>query len=215
MKCAAGIWFPDSEQHLVKMVELYGTRVDGKGTYQLQKLQAALQHVRQWRCAVDVGMHVGLWAMHLTKKFNRVVGFEPVADHIECLQRNMEGIDNWEVHDCALGAHDGSVGLRFLEGSTGSTHINPAQGGNIRMRSLDEFDLRDVGLIKIDVEGYEKFVVQGAEQTIRKQKPVIIVEQKGGKCQYYGHSQYDARDLLLSWGGKQKFDMSGDCCIVW
>jgi hypothetical protein len=64
VKCADGIWFPDGESHLVKMLK-GSPRVDGRGTYQLHKLMSAMQHVKHRRCALDVGMHVGLWSMHL------------------------------------------------------------------------------------------------------------------------------------------------------
>jgi hypothetical protein len=79
MKQVDGIWFPENEQHLCKMVSS-SKKVDGKGTYQYQKLAAALEFVKRRRFALDVGMHVGLWSMHLAKKFKTVVGFEPVQN---------------------------------------------------------------------------------------------------------------------------------------
>lgn len=213
MKLAEGVWFPDSEVHLVKMIGL-GQRVDGRGSYQYHKLQAALKYVRKHRCAVDVGMHVGLWAMHLAKQFDHVVGFEPVAEHIECLRKNMDGIQNYELHDCALGSHEGSVGLRFLEGSTGSTHIDQS-GTGVSLFPLDHFRFEAVDFLKVDVEGYEFFVIEGAEQTIKRHKPVIIIEQKGGKHAFYGKQQYDAKKLLEAWGARQAFEIKGDHCLVW
>ncbi len=44
------------------------------------------------------------------------------------------------------------------------------------MRRLDDFDFDDVDLIKIDVEGHEAKVIEGAEKTIRRTTPVLIVE---------------------------------------
>jgi FkbM family methyltransferase len=214
MKCSYGIWFPDREIHLVKMLK-NSTLVAGKGTYQYHKLTAAMAYVKHQRCALDIGMHVGLWAMHLTKIFQTVIGFEPVAEHLECLHMNMKGSSNYQVHNCALGNKHAFVGLGILEGSTGSTHIKDDIDECIPMRQLDQFSFDAVDFIKIDVEGYEYFTVLGGEQTIRKHKPVIVVEQKPGKVEWYGRKQYDARDLLVSWGARQKFDMNGDCCLSW
>jgi FkbM family methyltransferase len=180
MKCAEGIWFPDEEKHLVDMVK-NSPRIDGKGTYQFYKLTAALQHVKHRRCAIDIGMHVGLWAMHLAKEFSKVIGFEPVSQHVECLRLNMAGRSNYELFDCALGDKKTSVGLGFLNGSTGSTHIKG--DGDIPMLPLDHFEFPIVDFVKIDVEGYEYFVVKGGEQTLRNNKPVIILEQKPGKVE--------------------------------
>jgi len=216
MKQACGIWFPDDEKHLVDMVSR-SPRVDGKGTYQLHKLEAALKFVPKRRLALDVGMHVGLWAMHLVKTFKTVIGFEPVADHLHCLARNMAeaNVTNWKVHPLALGNKNANVGLKLMKGSTGSTAI-AEEDGVIPMKRLDDFEFTDpVDFVKIDVEGYEYMVLEGAEQTLRRHKPVVIVEQKPGKVEWFGHKQYDARDLLISWGARQVFEMQGDCCLTW
>ena len=54
MQCR-GIWLPDGEEHLIPHIEK-GPLVDGKGTYQLHKLEMALAHVRKFRRAVDAGL---------------------------------------------------------------------------------------------------------------------------------------------------------------
>jgi FkbM family methyltransferase len=214
MKCEFGVWFPDNEFHLVKMLR-DSPRVDGKGTYQIAKLNAAMKYVRKWDQAVDVGMHVGLWSMHLCKRFKNVTGFEPVPEHIKCLHRNMDGISNFHVYNCALGDKVNSVGFKFLEGSTGSTQIAHVDNG-IPMFPLDEFPFDHVDFIKIDVEGYEYYVVKGGEKTIKKHKPVMIIEQKPkGKAESYGLHRFSALHLLQSWGGKVQFEMSGDFCVAW
>lgn len=213
MKLADGIWFPDSEIHLIEMLKK-APRIDGRGSYQHHKLTAAVQLIKHRRCALDIGMHVGLWAMHLAKIFRQIVGFEPVAEHIECLHLNMKGHKNWHVHQCALGNRHDSVGLKFLNGSTGSTQIAAVDQG-IAMFPLDDFKFDAVDFIKIDVEGYEYFVVEGGEKTIKTHKPVIIIEQKPGKVTSYGKEQYAAKNLLQSWGARQKFEMHGDCCLTW
>lgn len=214
MQYADGIWFPDEEIHLIKMLK-QAPRIDGKGTYQHHKLTAAMQYVKKKRCALDIGMHVGLWAMHLAKIFKNVIGFEPVSDHIECLRLNMDNITNYVVHNCALGDRTASVGVKILKGSTGSTHINDDIDDGIAMFPLDHFKFDVVDFIKIDVEGYEYRVVEGGEKIIRAHKPVIIIEQKPGKVEWYGHKQYDAKKLLESWGAKHRFDISGDICLSW
>lgn len=217
MKCADGVWFPASETHLVKMLGKV-PKVNGRGAYQYHKLQAAMGLVKKRRCAIDVGMHVGLWAMHLAKMFKTVIGFEPVAEHIECLRLNMAGVNNYVVHNVALGSCRQSVGFNILEGSTGSTQVvDGGQGAS--MCRLDDFEFDAVDFIKIDVEGYEYFVVEGGENTIKTHKPVIILEQKGirpgSSKSDYGKEQYAAKRLLESWGAKQKFEISGDHCMSW
>src|SRR5262249_11753062 len=154
--------------HLIEMLKK-APLVDGKGIYQLHKLIRAVALVKNCRCALDIGMHVGLWAMHLAKVFKTVIGFEPVERHIECLHLNMQDFKNYRVHYCALGNRYASVGLKFMQGSTGSTQIDHVDVG-IPMFPLDHFSFDAVDFIKIDVEGYEYFVVKGGERTIKKFK---------------------------------------------
>jgi len=218
MKQVDGIWFPDNEHHLTKMVLASHPKVDGKGTYQYHKLTAALGHVKNKGLAIDVGMHIGLWSMHLAKQFRNVIGFEPAKEHLECLMMNMASLNNWKVINCALGNRVGRVGLKYFDGSTGSTQILEC-AGDIDIFRLDDFTFIDtIDFIKIDVENYEYFVLEGGERTIREHKPVIILEQKGngknGKL-VYGKDQYASLELLNSWGAKQKFEISGDYCFSW
>jgi len=215
MKCVEGIWFPDAERHLQTA---FGPKIDGKATYQYYKLEAALKFVKRWRCALDIGMHVGLWAMHLAKRFETVIGFEPVSEHIDCLHVNMLGMSNYMVHNVALGHRACSVGLKVMDGSSGSTQVDE-NGLGIPMRMLDDFAFHAVDFIKIDVENYEPFVVEGGEQTIKRHKPIIILEQKGirkGSSKLtYGKEQHEAKALLESWGAKELFELKGDHCMGW
>lgn len=215
MKCEHGVWLPDNETHLVKLLSR-GPTIDGKKAYQHHKIVAAMDCVRRRRCALDVGMHVGLWSMHLAKLFQRVIGFEPVPEHIECLRMNMNGFDNYEVHNCALGSERRLASLKLLPNSTGSATLEHVDNGSAKVvvLPLDSFEFEFVDFIKIDVEGYEKFVIQGAEATIKKHRPVIIVEQKGTKGIVGRGEQYDAINLLKAWGARQQFKIDGDYCMV-
>ena len=83
------------------------------------------------------------------------------------------------------------------------------------MQPLDYFMFDNVSFIKIDCEGYEYFIVKGAEETIKENKPTIIVEQKPGKAQRYGLKETQAVDLLKSWGMTLKAEDVGDYILAW
>lgn len=223
-----GVWLPDGETHLTGWMDKAGELVDGKGTYQIKKLREALKHVKQWRTAVDIGAHCGLWSMQLVKKFARLEAFEPVAAHRDCWQRNVEWRDlnlpsldvyppiyarKAELHACALGDHEGSIKITTAPTSSGDSRVDG--DGDIPMHTLDSFELQDVDFIKIDTEGYELFAVRGAEQTIKRCRPVMIVEQKGHGQQFYGFRKEEAAELLESWGMRRVINLSGDIVMVW
>jgi hypothetical protein len=75
--------------------------------------------------------------------------------------------------------------------------------------------LTGVDLIKIDVEGYEYFVIKGGEKTILENKPAIIVEQKTGFGGRYGISDKSAVDHLESLGAVVRKELAGDYILSW
>jgi FkbM family methyltransferase len=64
-------------------------------------------------------------------------------------------------------------------------------------------------LIKIDVEGAERQVLEGAIEIITAHKPIVIFEHGGGSAEYYGTSPSDVFELLSSKTGLRIFDIDG------
>jgi FkbM family methyltransferase len=215
-----GVFLPDGETHLVDWMSRAGEIVGGKGTYQIKKLRAAMALCRNFRTAVDVGAHVGLWSMQLVKHFGRVHAFEPVSAHRWCFVRNLEGSmydgepfhGSAILHDCALGAAPGFVRMQTAPTSSGDTKVGG--DGDVPMLTLDSFELFDVDFIKIDCEGYELNVLAGAAQTIAESRPVVCVEQKPGHGQQFGFREQEAVEWLVERGYKVAKVMSGDFICV-
>lgn len=208
-----GVYLPSGEKHMVEWMTKSGEIVDGRGTYQIKKLRAAVALCRDYRTAVDVGAHVGLWSMQLQKQFGAVEAFEPVAAHRECFLQNLYAKENVRLHDCALGEEEGKVSMTLDVASTGSTRI--AGDGDIPLRRLDDFKLVDVDFIKLDCEGYELHSLKGGAETIERCLPVIIVEQKPGRAQRFGLPPTGAVQWLEStFGYRCAKEMSGDFIMV-
>lgn len=214
LKQVGGIWLPEHETHLVDWMKRMNQVVDGKLTYQLDKRNLALKYVKNWRTAIDVGAHCGLWSMDLAKRFTELHAFEPVELHRQCWSKNVPTDGTTAIlYPCALGEENGAVSIHTADTSSGDSWISGA--GDIPLRRLDDFDLQHVDFIKMDTEGHELFVLRGGEQTIRRCKPCIIVEQKPGHGKHFGIGDTDAIPLLKSWGAVLRAERSGDYIFSW
>lgn len=213
MKKVDGVWFPNHELHMPEWMANPKNRVvvDGKGTYQYRKFEEAMKWVLGWGIAVDVGAHVGLWSVHLAKRFGLTFAFEPVSDHRDCFLKNVpaKGV---VLSPQALGRERCWVNMEVPIGSSGGTHVSGH--GMIPMITLDSLELPGLDFLKIDCEGYELEVLLGGEQTIRRCKPCCIVEQKQHKMkENFGTKGTPAVDLLLKWGAKLRHVVSGDYIV--
>jgi FkbM family methyltransferase len=215
-------WFPDHEEHLQEWLATVGDRQHGRLIYQGHKYRAAMGYVRpEPRRAIDVGAHVGLWSFQMAWDFGVVEAFEPMLEHRECWARNMSHETEWHVGlwQYALGAEPGTVHVRTrTANSSGDTGVEPdGEGLAVEQRTLDSFGFDDVDLIKIDCEGYELFVCQGARETLLRCRPVVIVEQKPetGGPERYGIGETDAVTFLESLGAVRREGIQGDYILSW
>lgn len=150
--------------------------------FELDHLEFALTHCHNFRVAVDGGAHIGTWSVALSKRFKTVYAFEPAQDTYDCLVQNLgvRGCRNVMAQNAALGNVFGmckSVEDISREGNTGSRMVVPGMGYT-RMVRVDDLQIPNIDFLKFDVEGYEIFALQGAEQTIKYQRPTVMVECK-------------------------------------
>jgi FkbM family methyltransferase len=89
---------------------------------------------------------------------------------------HLNNCSNIIFHRVALGDKHQIVEMnRSNSSNEGNTSVGFG-GDTVEMQRLDDLRLTNVSLIKIDVEGYEDQVIEGALETILSQKPVLIVE---------------------------------------
>lgn len=136
----------------------------------------------QCRCFVDVGANAGLYSYHFSKKFSQVVAFEPLIERSEWIVRLNK--HNITVHPVALSNQitDLKIWIPIQNGML-STELASLEREDPSMiervipaRTLDSYDLDNVDLLKIDVEGHELSVLEGGIHTIHRCNPLILVE---------------------------------------
>ncbi|WP_224813481.1 FkbM family methyltransferase [Hasllibacter sp. MH4015] len=130
---------------------------------------------------VDAGANIGNHAVYFAKlcRAAHVHAFEAMPHMQAVLGRNAElnGPDQITVHPFALGAAEGTADVAiFNPANLGSTTLEAGRAGSIPVRTLDSFALQDVAFIKIDVEGMQDAVLDGARDTIARCRPTMVIE---------------------------------------
>jgi len=130
--------------------------------------------------AIDVGGYIGSHTLPMSKFCNKVYVFEPNTELHKVIEQNIElnKIDNITLFDIALG---NNKDVDFYERTDGTSRIAEksirGEKKQITTKSLDSLlKLDSLKLIKIDVEGHEYEVLEGAKKTIAKHRPYILIE---------------------------------------
>ncbi len=184
--------------------------------YQRKNLNAAVRFVKNFTTVIDAGANYGVMSYNLNELFDHVHAFEVEPEVRECLKRNVEKfkLDKVQVHDCGLSDKEELVSVNYLKNTFG-TYVNKKIPGSFICKTIDSFNFTDVGLIKLDCEGYEPYILRGAEQTIKKYRPVVLMEEKNLSKKYYGTEGNLAVEILLSWGYTKEISWPKDCVMVY
>lgn len=143
--------------------------------------------VDRTRAAVDVGANDGVYAARLAQLCERVHCFEPIPWFASGLKKKLG--KSVIVHETALSNTAGAARLRIpYDGDTELDGLSTLEEGNplreathtrsvaCRIEKLDDAVREPIGFIKVDVEGHELAVLEGAVETIARDMPIFLVE---------------------------------------
>lgn len=159
--------------------------------FQLDQLTAALCFVQDFSLALDIGAHRGIWTNLMLDRFKKVVAIEPTDLASQIDQRA-------EILNVACGAQAGTCRMQQGKRNTGQSFVSGP--GNIPVITVDSLQLSP-SFIKIDVEGMEYQVLKGARETLKRSKPVVIIEENG-LCKRYGKRIGQASLFLTNMGAR-------------
>lgn len=133
----------------------------------------------------DVGAHAGFYTMlfsRLTGADGRVYAFEPLPSNVAALLEHLRlnSISNAWVISVAASDRTGTAGFTFDRVATMNA-LTPDRDPRFRVATLrlDDADMPPADLIKIDVEGAELAVLQGAERMLATRHPILFVALDG------------------------------------
>jgi FkbM family methyltransferase len=201
MIIAGKLFIPEGDAYFQRVFARSGDR------FQQDLFDAALTLTRGRQTAIDVGAHVGSWTRQMAQKFDDVIAFEPHPENFKCLQENTRGLDITRMN-AALGNEEGECDMVQHNDNSGCWRV--VRGAGVKVVRLDAFRFKGVDLIKIDVEGFEGAVIQGATRTINECAPTIVFEDNGLGPRAYGEAWIDPKPILTELGYRQRKRISKD-----
>lgn len=176
-------WYlPDTDNHFRSFL---GQHPDN--SYQQQSLDLALTHCTGRSLVLDIGANIGLFATRLSGHFEQVVCFEPTTPVYDCLRLNCASLHNVRIYKVGLGQHSTTAEISIPKDSKNcgaysmvdfTQHDSDVMSETVPVMRLDDFAVCP-DLIKMDVQGFEPFVLQGALHTLRTCAPVLMLEVEG------------------------------------
>lgn len=176
---------------------------------------------------MDIGANIGIYTVYLSKIVGtngHVYSLEPYGPTYNILKRMVEKLNlkNCKVINAAVGDSQSNVSLDLPLTKSGRVndtyvHIKEDRNGQIQMTTVDEIvdknSIAGLNFIKIDVEGYEFFVLKGAEMTIRVHKPVILIEIQDEWTKRYGKKKKEIFHLLQESYGYRPYVLDNENLI--
>ncbi len=175
-------------------------------TYEPDVWRLIMAQVRPGDVVADVGASLGLYTVSMAKRVGpqgRVYAFEPDPQSFHWLRQNVElnQVTAWvSTYPDAVGDHEGSAA--FAGGHITESHItlNASHASQVKLVTLNKL-LADqhLDLLKIDVEGFEEFVLRGAGQLLnaRTRAPrAIFIEVHPYAWPRFGVSSHSLLDFL-------------------
>ncbi|OBF10052.1 FkbM family methyltransferase [Mycobacterium sp. 852002-10029_SCH5224772] len=170
------------------------------------------------RISLDIGADLGEFTIAMLASSRSVIAFEPRPAQAHDLASMFGAVGApVQVEAVALSDKPGRIAMRVVESEPGRSTIDTGNeltdvsGDEIRsldvpVERLDDLRLDDIGLIKIDVEGHELAVLQGATQTLARNRPAIVVE---AEERHHPHAIAEITGLLAGLGYAGYFDLDG------
>lgn len=138
---------------------------------------------------LDVGANIGCTTILFADRARKVYSFEPSPSTFQFLQKNIDTaqLENVSLVNLGLGREAGRFDLTFSgdnrSGGFVSNKLRASAGHNVESIEIvcgdsyvENNQIRSIDFIKIDVEGFEKDVLQGLSNTIQRCRPTVALE---------------------------------------
>ena len=151
---------------------------------------------------VDVGSNYGWHSIIASKFCKQVFSFEPQKRMFDIQKMSIDEnkIKNINLFNFAVGEKNKKGQMNYINYDLNWVNMGDLSLGNggeeIEIKDIDSLMLPKIDIIKIDVQGYEKFVLEGGIETIKKNKPIMIVEFEEFQLNKFGYGSKNLFDRI-------------------
>jgi len=179
-------------------------------------LRVLPDYIKPNTLTIDVGGNSG-YQTYFHANYNNVVTYEPVPELFKVLSENLRGLEKKvTLINKAVSEQSSTITLHVDVHRLSMTSRIPLVEStpiDVESVSLDDEEYENVGFIKIDVEGFELDVLEGAKQTIDKWRPTMMVEVYQPWCDKVGFDCeeifdfFDSRNYQIKYFDCEQFKM--------
>lgn len=176
-------------------------RESGRLDHDQSALTEILYYVKPGDTVIDVGGYIGDHAIAYARNVGstgRVIVFEPNPIAFEVLKYNTQHLPQVEISDLALSfmGDKNNYVLDYNDENVGASYLKQRPKGTDFTTCIDALKLDRCNLIKFDIEGMEVNALRGAEETIKRCEPALVIEINRGALERNGHTPKMIFDFL-------------------
>lgn len=179
------------------------------GAYPNERLLAvARAFVNKKSIVIDIGAHIGTFAIPIASIVGKIIAFEPSREAFALLSRNAtENKAALQLVNKALGSKMGS-GTLIVRNASNAGANTLISGGDISVVTLDS-EVTHADFIKMDVEGMELEVLRGSTGLIERARPVVLFEVNLSQLRAHGASPCVLEKFFTSRGYRLYVPLEG------
>lgn len=178
------------------------------GIFEYSLIDWCSQFLSKDKLFIDIGANIGTYSIILSKYCKEVHAFECSPDTYDNLNKSvlLNNVKNIVTHVEGLGDEEKEsiFYLTSRDGGTDSFIDVPGYTSGktiVTIKTLDSFNLTDIGFIKIDVEGFELSCLKGCQQTLKNSNyPPFIFE--ANHDAWYKNMKIELFEFIISLGYK-------------
>lgn len=188
------------------------------GAFELEEISYLKNVLKAGDTFVDIGTNIGLFTLYASKRVGengKVISFEPSPKTFSRFNENVElnNLHNVSLNQIGLSDKEGELTLNISGNGmdaweTFAPDLNnkfqnktsvPVSALDLRLQSEDK---SKISLVKIDVEGWEKFVLLGGEKFFKEYSPIVMMEFTEVNTSAAGYEVTQLYDIMNDWGYK-------------